>query len=256
MAVAGLRVYMLGTGGAGAPPGRAENCYLVESASTRLLLDAGPGCAQRLLEHGFEPYSVDAVYISHRHVDHLAGLFDISVHASAAGRPLPPVLAAEGALGEIESQVRLHVIGSAAQSLRLVPLPSRGPSHLGDLALALVPGRHPAISHGLLVEHGGVAVYYSADTSLTPSVAEAVSRADLSLVEASLPPGSGGAAEKLGHMTVEQAASLAARARPGAIVALVHVTAGSAAHVSRAEPPSGAAARLLAPSDGTVVRLA
>jgi ribonuclease Z len=248
-----VRVVVLGSGGAGAPPGRAQNCVLVEAGGLRLLLDAGPGCAQRLLELGVEPYRVDAVYISHRHVDHVAGLFDISVYASSAGEKLPPILAAEEAAGEILEAARGHVVGSAAESLRLVPVQGRLELGGGAVTVETVPGRHPATSHGLIVEHRGRRVYYSADTSLTPSVEEAVAGADISLVEASLPPGLDEAAEKLGHMTVEQAVGLAAKAKPGALVVLTHLTAKSLPHALRAEKPQAAKAALVVATDHMAV---
>jgi len=249
-----IRVYTLGTGGAGAPPGRAQNCILLETRGTRLLLDAGPGCAQRLQEVGIEPHELDAIYISHRHVDHVAGLFDISVHSSATGRPMPRILAAVEGLTEIEAAARLHVVSSVATSLRVEPVTAG--HRLGDLTLDPVPSSHPATCHGVIAaDTEGNTVYYSADTALTSRIEEAVSRARLSLLEATLPPGMEDAAGKIGHMTVAQATSLAARAPQDATIALIHLTAASMPHAIRANPPRNTKATITAPSDLTVFTL-
>jgi len=249
-----IRVYTLGTGGAGAPPGRAQNCILLETRGTRLLLDAGPGCAQRLQEIGLEPYELDAIYISHRHVDHVAGLFDISVHASATGRPMPRIVAAAEGLAEIKEAARLHVVGSVAESLHVEPVTAG--YRLGDLTLNPVPGSHPATCHGVLAtDTEGSTVYYSADTALTSHVEEAVSKASLSLLEATLPPGMEDTAEKIGHMTVAQATSLAAKAPQGATIALIHLTTSSLPHALRANPPRNTKATITAPSDLTAITM-
>lgn len=246
-----MMLLVLGSGGAGAPPGRAQNCYLLEASGARLLIDAGPGCGQRLIEHGYTVSDVDAVYISHRHIDHLAGLFDLSVHASAAGKPLPRILVAGSeAAGELVEVIRAHVVGSAASSLRVEEV-GQGYQLGGGLLLSPVPSRHPVPCHGLLVrERGGATLYYSADTSLTFFVESSVAVADISLVEASLPPGMEEAAEKLGHMTTSQAAGLAAAAKPGSLVVLTHLTASSHRHALRERPPAGARARLAVAADG------
>jgi ribonuclease Z len=62
-----VMVWFLGTAGAGGIPGRAKNCILVDTGEERILLDAGPGCAERLGEVGYSVCKLDYIFISHSH---------------------------------------------------------------------------------------------------------------------------------------------------------------------------------------------
>jgi phosphoribosyl 1,2-cyclic phosphodiesterase len=64
-----LRLRVLGSGSDG-------NATLVEGGGARVLLDAGLGprqLAERLVEAGVDPASVDAVFVTHEHGDHARG---------------------------------------------------------------------------------------------------------------------------------------------------------------------------------------
>lgn len=59
---------------AGTPtPARWGTAILIKSATSTVLVDAGPGVARRLVEVGFGPTDVDAVVFTHHHFDHNAG---------------------------------------------------------------------------------------------------------------------------------------------------------------------------------------
>jgi len=65
-----LHVTVLGSGSAG-------NCSVVESAGTRVLVDAGLSARQivnRLAEIGVDPASLEGILITHEHIDHVCGL--------------------------------------------------------------------------------------------------------------------------------------------------------------------------------------
>src|SRR5438270_2375146 len=66
---AGMRLHVVGCSPAWPNPGGAQSGYLVEHDGRRLLLDCGPGVLARLREGGGWP-SVDAIVISHLHLDH------------------------------------------------------------------------------------------------------------------------------------------------------------------------------------------
>ncbi|MEX0324735.1 MAG: MBL fold metallo-hydrolase [Puniceicoccaceae bacterium] len=72
----GLRFRILGTSSSG-------NCALIESAQTRILLDAGFSGRRLeglLKEIGKPIESIDAVFLTHEHSDHTAGLRGLSRH--------------------------------------------------------------------------------------------------------------------------------------------------------------------------------
>ena len=60
--------------------GSKGNCLYLETGDTRLLIDAGLSLRETLLrmdERGIDPAAVDAVLVSHEHIDHIrsAGSF-------------------------------------------------------------------------------------------------------------------------------------------------------------------------------------
>lgn len=86
-----LNVTFLGTGTSGGVPSIGCNCEvcssnnpkdkrlrcssLIETESTRILLDCGPDFRQQMLEQPFR--KIDAVLLTHIHYDHVAGIDDL-----------------------------------------------------------------------------------------------------------------------------------------------------------------------------------
>ena len=61
----------------GAPLGAACSSYAVSGASTVVLLDCGPGALERLWDRGLAE-RLDAIVISHMHMDHVLDLLPFS----------------------------------------------------------------------------------------------------------------------------------------------------------------------------------
>jgi ribonuclease BN (tRNA processing enzyme) len=86
-----MRVTTLG--GAAAGPGPHQGCsgYLVETGGARFVLDLGPGTLTELRQQA-ELAALDAIVISHMHVDHILDLFSLWWGWIHAPQPLPNVL--------------------------------------------------------------------------------------------------------------------------------------------------------------------
>ena len=83
----GLSIAVLGSGGPIAE-GRAGPAYLVHiDGKPRLLIDAGPGALLRLGEAGVAPETLDAIALSHLHVDHAGDLPALLKSANFADPP-------------------------------------------------------------------------------------------------------------------------------------------------------------------------
>lgn len=76
-------------GGSGAASNPAQGCsgYLVEHEATRIVLDLGPGTLQRLRAET-EFRTLDAIIVSHVHVDHVLDLF--ALRFALRYNPIPP----------------------------------------------------------------------------------------------------------------------------------------------------------------------
>jgi phosphoribosyl 1,2-cyclic phosphate phosphodiesterase len=74
---------------------RTRNGALLDLPEGRLLVDAPPELRLQLLRERVR--SVDAVWFTHLHADHVHGIDDLRVFSARAGKPLPAYVAAEHA---------------------------------------------------------------------------------------------------------------------------------------------------------------
>lgn len=72
-----MNITFLGTGYGAPQKGRRQQSILVEQNGDLYLFDAGSGALDAMLEYGFEPKKLKAIFISHMHGDHMNGLHDI-----------------------------------------------------------------------------------------------------------------------------------------------------------------------------------
>jgi ribonuclease BN (tRNA processing enzyme) len=205
-----VRLTVIGSSPAWPNPGSAQSGYLVEAEGTgRLLLDCGPGVLGRLREGG--PPGIDAVAITHFHLDHWGDLVPwawLAAYGKAGGRPelwLPPAgrkeletFAAnwgnpqmfEGAftLHEYEPDGRVEIVGFELEARR-------------------VP-HYTLEAYGFRVSTDGTLLAYSGDTGPGEIVRTLAEGADLFLCEATLAtPDRDGPPR--GHLTAEEAQSFA-----------------------------------------------
>ncbi len=72
-----MRVIFLGTGVAVPFENRAQSSMLIDDNSTKILIDAGIGCYHRLEEIGAGVNEIDAICITHHHLDHNGDVLNI-----------------------------------------------------------------------------------------------------------------------------------------------------------------------------------
>jgi ribonuclease BN (tRNA processing enzyme) len=220
--VVGLELTILGSAGSHTGVGRACSGYLVRSGETRVLLDAGNGSTANLQRFvGFA--DLDAVVISHRHVDHcvdLVGAYYALKFGPSAGRRLPVYGAAEvdAALAGFMQRDTALDIGDVYD---LHTVAGGDTVEVGPLHLSFVDAVHltPAVS--VRIEADGASLVYSGDTSGVPELIDIARDADLLLCEATwagdqqdYPPGI--------HLTGRDAARVAREAGVGKLL-LTHV---------------------------------
>lgn len=137
--------------------GSKANVTLVEIGVTRILIDCGLGpriLAKRLAEAGVAPSSIDAVVVTHEHIDHVKGL------AQAVAKWHWPVLSTKGTLAGVRDvpaarRVALgygesHVIGACSVELVGVPHDAAQP------AAVVVTSTRSGVRLGLATDLGDV----------------------------------------------------------------------------------------------------
>ena len=222
MTVETLRVVIIGSGGSDPPPGYNGPSILVDDGGSRLLLDCGEGCVQQLRRLGYQPCDIDAVYLTHAHIDHWSGLFPLMVSRIAEGCRSLRVYAHR------EVADSLGVLREAAPSkIRLEIVEVDEGFRVGRMEARLAKASHtvPAYAVGVYLE-GSLRIVYTGDTALTGTLLESLSalgEPQLLAAEATLPTGKEDLAGETGHMTVTQALEL--REKLGAkLLVPVHLT--------------------------------
>ncbi|HZS24195.1 MAG TPA: MBL fold metallo-hydrolase [Gaiellaceae bacterium] len=185
-----MRVIVIGCSPAWPNAGGAQSGYLVEGEG-RLLLDCGPGVLARLRERDGGWPRVDAVAITHFHLDHWGDLVPWVFGASFgpgrdAGRPelwLPP-----GGRARLDGYGEQMAFGPGIDHAFDVREYSDETS-FGAAGFDVLPVRldhYSEETYGLRVSNHRSTLAYSGDTGPSPKLAELAREADLFLCEATL----------------------------------------------------------------------
>ena len=84
-----MMLTVLGSASGHAAADRSFSAYLVEASSASVLLDAGEGVSRQLVRYDADPEKIDAVFVSHTHPDHAAGIFGLLQWMFLCGRKQP-----------------------------------------------------------------------------------------------------------------------------------------------------------------------
>ncbi|MFP5344029.1 MAG: MBL fold metallo-hydrolase [Candidatus Limnocylindria bacterium] len=230
-----LRLTVLGHSTAAPHPATPTAGFLVEWASTAILLDLGQGVV-RNLQRLRDPHTLDAVVIGHMHADHyldIVALRYLYPWGERAPDPLPVHLPPEG-------RARLDALATAISerdgffdaAFDAVEYDPSAELVIGDLRLRFVRGRHYVPAWGVVVSApDGARIGYTGDTGPSDAVAAAMRGVDLLLVEAALNDARFDDIER-GHLTPEEAIELAAAAGARSTL-LVHYGPGRLADLER-----------------------
>ena len=185
-----MKVIVVGCSPAWPNAGGAQSGYLVEGAG-RLLLDCGPGVLARLRNGNGGWPDVDAIVITHFHLDHWGDLVPWTFGAAfGPGRGvtkpelwLPP--GGSGRLRQLGGQ--LAFAERLEQAFQLREYRAEEPfSAAGFEVTPMQLAHYEELTFGLRVSDGAHSVAYSGDTAPTPRLAELARDADVFLCEATL----------------------------------------------------------------------
>ena len=224
-------ITFLGTGTAFHTGGRgSQSLFVRPPRGSPLLVDVSPTSIAAALRHGVDLASVDRLFLTHLHGDHVAGwpfLFLHFLFVHARSRPFD-VYGPEGSRRTLEGLLELcyaELVDRARFALRYHELPVREAEGLavGEAArLDTLPMLHHASSIGLRLRlpraAGECVVAVSGDTAWCPAVPRLAAGADVLVLECT---SVGGGVE--GHLSLEELRRHAAELGSRRIV-LVHLT--------------------------------
>jgi len=162
---------------------RSRASIVVESATTRILVDTGPDMREQLLAAGIG--HVDAVIWTHDHADHCHGIDDLRQLFHQRGEPIDGY--ARPAAAAVITERFAYAFrgrGGYPSTVCMTLLPDR--LTVGDIAISVVDQPHGNItSAGLRFEQGGGAIGYATDChALTPDMHALYQDLDVWIVDA------------------------------------------------------------------------
>jgi ribonuclease BN (tRNA processing enzyme) len=218
------RVTIVGAGTSAPQPETPASGILVETASTALLVDCGQGVIRDVMRRR-DPRDLDAIVIGHMHADHyidLVSLRYLMPWTGFAGRRVPILLPPGGrARMDLLSTAISERDGFFDHTFDVREYDPAATLRIGDLALGFVAGRHYVPAWGCTIADGaGKRIVISGDTGPNDELVEIARGADVLIVEATLLAGAEDDPER-GHLTLDEALDLGARAGAGVTI-LVH----------------------------------
>ncbi len=178
-----MKIAVLGLGGSSPPPGYGGPGFLVKDHNRIIAVDCGKSCLEGLRYLNISPCDISMVYLSHIHIDHTYGLFELSVERIAKNCPnLKIAMHPEvyGSYNEIEKML--------PSSINIEPVIDL-PIHIGEYRILPWKAKHTSPTYGILLEdsEGNTILYYTSDTGYTDEILETAKKSKISLIEATLP---------------------------------------------------------------------
>lgn len=218
-----MQITVLGSGSAIPFEGRASAGYLVESGGKKMLLDAGFQVVERLAEVSVRPDEIDAVFLSHRHPDHVMGLFHLlfALKHPLYHRKEPIVIFGFSGVGGYLSRFK-KILGHWMEPSCGLLVKRGGKGELGQMKWRTFPVCHIPGSVGIrLVSNNQTAVYLG-DTHYYENLSGDISESDIVIAD----NGRANSAEAVSHLHLDEIVQVARNSRVR-MVLLSHLYPGS-----------------------------
>jgi ribonuclease BN (tRNA processing enzyme) len=186
-----VSIRVLGCGDAFGSGGRFQSCFLVTAKAGACLLDCGATALVAMRRLAIDPGRIDAIFLSHLHGDHFAGvLFLLLDQHFIAQRDQPLLIAGPvGTEGRVMAALDVFFPGAAQLAwgfpLSFAELTPGRTAHFGDFAITPHVVTHSSGSPALAfrLETGDRLIAYSGDTEWTDTLVEVACDADIFIVE-------------------------------------------------------------------------
>lgn len=201
-----MKITTIGFWGAYPAQNSATSCYLIEDVGYSLLVDCGSGALSRLQGY-ISLNSIDAVILSHYHHDHVA---DVGVlqHARLVQTKLGHIQDKLPIYAHKEDEVGFGELSSSYTEA--CPYDPDTTISVGPFTISFLKTVHPVPCYGMKITNGKHTIVYTADTAYQKEWVDFSEGADLLITDTNFYKGMDAA--QAGHMTSEEAASIAADA--------------------------------------------
>ena len=205
-----MNLTVLGSGTIKSPVDRNPAGYLLQSQNGFLLLDVGPGILHQLRSLSSDLLAINLILITHFHPDHCSDLLALLLARFLEKNDANKALTIAGPEGLKEwflSQARWqgHWLHEAMPMLKEW---DGNEWEFNDWAVQAAPTFHTSNSLAYRIRCEGKSVFFSGDTDWQESLIPLARKADLALIECSLPDEQ----KQAGHLTPRETARFAARA--------------------------------------------
>jgi ribonuclease BN (tRNA processing enzyme) len=206
-------------------PDAACSGYLLRAGAAKVWVDAGFGTFANLQRH-LDPAELDAIWISHLHLDHSHDLqtafYGLAYGHMALKAPIP-VYGPPGFVAKYFGEHAGHFT-DVSEVFDLHEINEGWTGRVGDLRLSVCRVEHTQPAYGLRAEYDGRTLVYSGDTAPCDALVRLAAGADLFLCEADF-DSPAQRSEFILHSTPEEAAQMANAAGVGKLM-VTHVSYG------------------------------
>jgi ribonuclease BN (tRNA processing enzyme) len=216
-----MKLTVLGCAGSFPGPDSPCSAYLLEAEGFKLLLDFGTGALSALQRVG-EHTAVDAILLSHLHLDHMVdACLYVVVRRYAPEGPYPqlPIYGPTGVRERVTAVYGAPDEGPLDDVYEFHEL-RPGPVRIGPFDITAERVNHPVETYGMRIAHGGRVLAYSADTAMCEALLRIADKADAFLCEASYLDGRANPPDL--HLTGGEAGAVATKAGAGRLL-LTHL---------------------------------
>lgn len=187
-----MQLVVLGSGSTVPHPRRTSSLYWLETSGRRILLDCSATASSRTAAEGLDWPELDAIWVSHFHMDHCGGLGPLLTgmkHASETNdrdKPLK-IFGPKGVAGLVGrfSDVNNYRLLEQSFPVEIVEIDTLEPFEIvAGIEATAMKTPHTPESHAIHIRDiDGTTVVYSADSAFTQDIATLARGVDLFILE-------------------------------------------------------------------------
>ncbi len=163
-----MRLTVLGSSASYADAGRACSGHLVRSEGVSVLFDCGNGVLANLARV-MDPLGLDAVFVTHEHIDHFADIYALQAalrYAPSGPSPALPIFLPPGMFERMGAVLDAKGQRELAEAFLVHELEVGTHVHFGPLTVSVGQGDHVEPTFTLTATDDGRTLVYTADTRL------------------------------------------------------------------------------------------